>query len=331
MTLFRMACLLLCCALLCCGLPLLSACGKKKPSQEDSPSKDVSASPVEQYGPADPSRISFRKDGDGGSIGVWWWNNGFAKDAEARKKYLSFLARNQVTEIYLCVGDMTDGEIAVFLREAAALGMRVAWLAGDSSWILPEGTGGEKFLREEFLAYQSRVPEELRFYGLHMDVEPHQLPTFWEEKDRLLSLYAAYVERTSFAVRDAGYEIEWDIPFWLDDAQVTVGEDSSPRPLLPFLASQADTLCIMSYRDTATELLSLCREELIAAGNVGCRVVCGVECFSEEGDSVSFAEEGKMVLADQLRRVYTRLSRSAVPAYGVAVHFLQTWFALPVS
>lgn len=260
-----------------------------------------------------------------GSVGVWWWNAGLAVNDTERETYLTFLAKNGVDEIYFCPGNYSNSLVASFVRDARRHGMRVAWLTGDCSWILP-GNDGAQIVLDRFNAYQQSVSEDARFYGLHLDVEPHQLSDFRNDRPGYIQGFAELIVRTSAAAKQAGWEIEWDLPFWFDsDTAVIDGEE---KALLRIAAESADTLTLMSYRDTAAAILNVSKEEIAAAKQGGCRIVCGCETHSSEGDSVSFMEEGKGEMVRQLADASALLAGTGLDEYGVAVHYLNTWYEL---
>lgn len=236
-------------------------------------------------------RISFREKGDGGTLAVWWWDARILKKPKEKQSYLDFLEKNSVNTIYLCFPSFPQEEMEDFVRLAGQKGMGVCLLSGDSSFI-NKGSEGAQAVVDEFLTYQSSAPEDARFEALHLDVEPHQRQDFGENRQEILQLYAEYVERTARQIRGAGEKLEWDVPFWFDDFYVTnsAGEEQA---LLSLLCDNADTLCLMSYRDTAEEILGVSEKEIALCAEKGCKVICGVETHSTEGDHVSFMEEGK--------------------------------------
>jgi len=256
-----------------------------------------------------------------GSLGVWWWNNNTAIDANAREVRLNFLQSNHVTEIYLWANGMSNAQIATFIRAAASRGMRVAWLSGDVAWL---ENGGFDAYYNQYNAYQAQAASDAKFYAMHLDVEPHQwgnTPAIWQE-------YANLVVRAGNKAHGAGHKIEWDIPYWLEGKTATV--NGSSGALLNVLATYADTLCLMSYRDTAAGILSAGNEEYGLGSAYNCKIVLGVETYSEEGNFVSFMEEGKGAMYNALTAVMNSLAgKSTLGAgYGCAIHQIEVWMDL---
>ena len=269
--------------------------------------------------------FTYETDRKNGSLGVWWWDCRTGIGEDKYKPRLDFLQNNHTTEIYLWVNpsQMSFDATAEFIRQAAARGMRVAWLSGDVSWIREGNTGFETFF-SQFKAYQDQAADDAKFYGIHLDVEPHQAGS----SDSNWQLYADLVLRATAAAHEYGTVIEWDIPFWLDDKQVTAN-DSTVR-LLDLLAQNSDTLCLMAYRDTAAAILSVSEQEIPLGTAYNCKIVLGVETYSLEGEYVSFREDGKGAMYNALAAVLTDLSgRTTLDAgYGCAVHFIENWMKL---
>ena len=85
--------------------------------------------------------------------------------------------------------------------------------------------------------------------------------------------------------------------------------------------------------------ISLSTEEINAANKNGCKIVCGVETHSSEGDDVSFMEEGKKYMYTQLTLLQGLLMKKKPGECGllmkkkpgecgIAVHYLDTWYTL---
>lgn len=262
------------------------------------------------------------------SVGVWWWNGRQLDDSSAYGVRLDFLHANRVTEIYFCaeLSSPTD-RLSAFVRTAAEKGMRVAWLAGDVSWIFPENDGFERTL-ESFIEYRKSAQPDAQFFALHLDVEPHQDAKLAD--GRKWQLYADFVVRATRMAHRAGVKIEWDIPFWLDDIRVEYGHDANV-PLIDVIMKNSDGVALMSYRDTAQAMLNVSRTEIRKAASFpNCRVILGAETGeSSETEMVTYFEEGRAAMAKELAIVQKRLAAENVPAgYGIAIHHVGGWMSL---
>lgn len=259
--------------------------------------------------------------------GAWWWDCAKAVDPDEAKPRLRFLRRQGVTEVYLCVSREAPTEALVrFIRDARAHGLSVAYLAGDVSWIMPGNLGFDETFAH-FRRHQRTAPADARFTALHLDVEPYQNRTL--EKARLWQLYADFVLRVRALVQRADEKLEWDIPFWLDEIRVVRGNRAAAS-LLELVMDSADGICIMSYRDTATAMLDISKEELALAASRPCRVLLGAETGrTDEEPFVSYQKDGKAKMATELQRVRAELARKGLPAgCGTAVHHVESWMSL---
>lgn len=257
-------------------------------------------------------------------VGVWWWHGADAKDPKVYSPRFDFLSKRGINEIFFCVDRHTGfNDLVAFVREANRRGMRVSWLGGDVSWIFPGNLGFDETFRL-FAGYQKKAPADARFYALHLDVEPHQDGKLANE--RKWQLYADLVLRACACAHRQGEKIEWDIPFWLDGIKVQSGYRAD-TPLLEVVMDHADGVTLMSYRNTAKQMLDVSKTEIELGADRPCRVLLGAETGkSEEGDFVSYYSSGAAVLKRELEKVRTALRTAHLRSGGgVAVHHLGSW------
>ena len=258
---------------------------------------------------------------------TWWWHGPDANSPETYSEKLEFLASNGVDEVFFCVDPKTETKaLGAFVRALRQRGMRVSWLAGDVSWIYPGKLGFDETY-QRFIAYQRQAPADERFDAFHLDVEPHADRQLTDT--RKWQLYADLVMRATATAHRDGERIEWDIPFWLDNLRVDYGSRTN-APLLDVVMDNSDGVCLMSYRDTAAAMLDTGKTELAMAAGRRCRVLLGAETGETgEGDFVSYYEEGKARMREQLDLVLQALGKSKLPTGGgVAVHHVGSWMKL---
>jgi hypothetical protein len=243
-------------------------------------------------------------------LGVWWWYSELIRD----RRYLDFAAQNKVDEIYLCTEDFSE-EIKNFIEAAHGYNIRVYLLAGDYRYIEDDRPLQDLFAL--YQEYQYGVSESYRFSGIHLDIEPHQHPRFNEQRGELLAGFLSLMVKLQ-----AQQPIEIDIPFWFDDMVSYGGEE---KPLYQALIDTASRVFVMSYRDTAEMMYDVAREEIRYAASVNKPIMLGAELYSLEGDQVSYAEEGKIYLYEQLDLLKAMVNYSRA---GVAIHHIDTWYNL---
>ncbi len=280
-----------------------------------------------------PILASAAADAPAITLGTWWWS--FASDTPSlREKRLRWLAANHVNEIYLCCPSLVWGNreaatetLRSFVAAAGRRGIRVALLDGDVSWIQSGDTGFWRTF-EAFTNYQARVESDERFYGLHLDIEPHQEEGYWSHEADALSRYWNLVSATiAPQVRSTGHSLEFDTPFWWDEKTVTVG--NKKRNLAELVSSVADTVTLMSYRDTAQAIYNCGAGEVPMSLAVGNKLVFGVETYSLEGDYVSFMEESQQIMFEELDKLRAILRENHPGGtFGVAIHDVGHWESL---
>ena len=314
---------------------LLGGCASGEGASSGAASQAPSSAPATTAAPAKNTTVDFRKQGDTDTLGVWWWQVATVKSADAQ---LKFLQENAVSEIYLCIDGMSEAsnakatfaDVRAFVKKAGQMGMRVAALTGDYAWINPDSTGFEAYV-EKFKAYQAAAAEDEKFYSMHLDVEPHQHPDFKtgeEGRAKVMQLFADFtLKKAAPAAKAAGTLLEWDIPFWMTD--VVKDGEGKDVVLAELMAKTCDTIAIMSYRDTAAKILDVAKEEIAFAKQYGHKVILGVETKSSEGDQVSFMEEGKAVMVEEMAKVHASLKESIPDGnFGLAVHQASVWYSL---
>ncbi|HCH67797.1 MAG TPA: hypothetical protein DEV98_04030 [Clostridiales bacterium] len=163
----------------------------------------------------------------------------------------------------------------------------------------------------------------------HKSLNATTLKDFFENRPYYIQRYCDTVLKASNRIHEEGYELEIDIPFWFDsDRDTVINEKGESENVISVLSRYVDTLCIMSYRDSAEDILQISSEEIAFARLSGCRVVCGVETYSLEGDHVSFKEEEKEKMNKELEKLLELLEDEEISGYGVAIHYLDTWYNL---
>lgn len=243
-------------------------------------------------------------------FGVWWWDDEL--DVE---KYLNFAEDNEINEIYYCTGKFNE-KTKDFIRKANENDIDVYWLVGECKWI--EDSLGLKEEIDDYVAYQRQYPDA-QFDGIHLDIEPHQNPEF--EANRYQLIYGLIELASELKETYPTIKFDYDLPFWLHD-EITY--DGQAKPAYEHMIDIANRIFIMSYRDTVDAILDISKEEIAYADQQKKPLVLCVETYSNEGDKVSFGEEGKQVMQEEIRKL-----RQEIPEdYGISIHHIRTWYEL---
>lgn len=242
------------------------------------------------------------------AMGVWWWNDDL--DAEM---YLNFACANGINEIYYCSSEFGE-KTSRFISSANRLGVEVYWLQGEYEWLDDSSSLLAKI--EDYCKYQTDYPNS-KFSGIHLDIEPHQNPDFESKRAELILklIELANLLKQSYP----NISFDYDIPFWLDD---DISYKESSHPAYQHIIDIADRVFVMSYRDSAEAIIRVAEDELNYALAAGKILILSVECSSNEGDNVSFAEEGRIVLKSELLKIRQRFTENV----GLSIHHIKSFY-----
>ncbi len=246
------------------------------------------------------------------SFGVWWWD----KDLDA-DTYLNFAIENGVNEIYYCNWSF-DEQAKTFLQKCKSQNISVYLLDGNYKWLTD--TDKKARLIAKLDAYQSFQNEnDVKFDGVHLDIEPHQSPSFESEREELITRLISLANELNSAYPNIHFE--YDLPFWLDD-EIEYLEET--KPAYQHIIDVADRVTVMSYRDTAQQIYSVGEDELTYALAQNKRINLSVELGDVGEDIVSFFEEGKQHFENELATLKSMLDKRV----GIVVHHIESWYNL---
>lgn len=242
--------------------------------------------------------------------GVWWWNDQLDYD-----KYLTFASNYGINEIYYC-NDEFNESTSLFIKKANSLGINVYWLIGDYNWLNDASDLYQNI--EKYISYQDNY-SDYKFLGIHLDIEPHQDPSFKTNRNELITNLIKLANNLKNEYPQISFD--YDIPFWLNDEIIF---NNVTLPSYAHMINLASRVFIMSYRDDASAIYDLAKEEIEYASSVNKIVILGVETKSNEGDNVSFQEEGKEYMYAQLEILKDKLPFN----YGISIHQIKSWYDL---
>ena len=142
----------------------------------------------------------------------------------------------------------------VYKRQQEQIG--VALIGAVAEWVTPRGKKARDAFAAWLHAYQAGCAKDSeKFYGIHLDVEPHQLPD-WQENEALVhQQYADFLVWARELCQREGIAMEADIPFWFDSLNASFqGQSMSLGEIALHLC---DATLLMSYRDNAEAILAL--------------------------------------------------------------------------
>ena len=244
-------------------------------------------------------------------FGVWWWNNRLDSDI-----YLDFAVDNGVNEVYYYDSSLSTTSSS-FIDKAKSKNVKVYWLIGDVEYLRNRQELFDKL--DQFVDYNNNN-SSYAYDGIHLDIEPHQDDYF--DIDRTMLIYnlidIAYALKQNYPQ----IQFDYDLPFWLEDE---IDYNGQIKPAYAHMIDIADRIFLMSYRDSAEAMLDISSEELEYAKNVNKPIILGAETAeTSETESVSYFEEGKIFMQNQLEKVKLALPKNC----GISVHHILSWYEL---
>ena len=243
------------------------------------------------------------------TVGVWWWTN------QEEDKYLDFAKNNDVDEIYYCDYSLDD-ETSQFVKKAKAKGFKVFALFGECEWV--EDHAGLDALIQKYRIYQA-MHSDAMFHGIHLDIEPHQLNSFEYDRKNLLTKFVEMAD--DIVLSNSDITFDFDIPAWFDDEILFNGNLKS---VYKHIIDIANRVFVMSYRDSAEAIVSFASDELAYAKSKNKQIALSVEMDSDEGENVSFKEENKKILYNELSKLGGLLDQK----FLISIHNIESWFNL---
>mgnify|MGYP001142228490 FL=1 len=162
-----------------------------------------------------------------GTLGTWIWN---IRSISKADEVIAFLKSKGVSEAYLAYHPQTPhAEYRNFVRQCSLSRIRVAPIGADAAWILERGAREFRQFLDWFREYQAGCGSvEEKFYGIHFDVEPHQLAEWETQTAFVVERYKEFVLAAERFCREENVLLEVDIPFWFDKYTVADREEQLP-------------------------------------------------------------------------------------------------------
>ncbi|WP_113614650.1 TolC family protein [Chitinophaga flava] len=172
-----------------------------------------------------------------GQRSVYIWSESFSQYSNS--VILAYMGNNHITEAILSPGEMKDNsKLTTFLQQAAKQGITVSALIGNNK-LLNSTTG------EQELVQRMETLKAAGFVRFHLDIEPHALPDWRQQKDtylqrlqQLVSAAAQWCARNQFAAPAVSIPVFY------------------PESFLQAMAQQNITVYAMAYeRKSADDVL----------------------------------------------------------------------------
>lgn len=253
---------------------------------------------------------------------TWLWNPWMIYSDEAGT--LAFLESKDVNKVYVQIDE--DIPVAVyqsFIEKAAVANMAIYALDGANDWVAPKGYTKQDRLMSWLTNYQQKATSAQKFTGVHLDVEPYLYGGWNTNRAATVKAYQSLLLKAGASTATLNLPLEVDMPFWFDE--ILYKNTYGKGVLAEWVIANTKSVTLMAYRDTATQITELVKNGVAYAEKYGKVVVVGVETGqTDEGNHISFFEEGERYMAGELAAV-TAYYAGATGFGGVAVHHVDSW------
>lgn len=274
---------------------------------------------------------------------VWVWEKDSYAMLESRAAAgdgIAFLKSKGVTTLYLYADayggrNLITDKPRLYRRLIGRLhgeGMKAYALLGSAYLNTEEYTLRARHpdalaMLKRVLDYNAAQKPEHRFDGVNLDIEPHILDQWKDEKNSLLLQYLE-MSRKLMDLKKA-YRQDLPVgpafPFWLDG--VTLDWEGRTRPVSEHAADVYDYLALMDYRDHAEGadgIISHAEDEMKYASAAGRKLIIGIETGKSEPQKVSFFHLKEADLERELGLAEKAFAPQ--PAFsGFVIHHFRTY------
>lgn len=253
---------------------------------------------------------------------TWLWNPWEIASNETGT--LSFLEQKQINKVYVQIDrDIPMNVYRSFITKASVKGIKVYALDGAPGWVAPKGYRNQDALMNWLKTYQAGSTASQKFSGIHLDVEPYLYSGWNTNRAATVKSYQELLTKANTSAVGLKLSLEADLPFWFDE--VSYNNTYGKGNLAEWVITKTNSVTIMAYRDTAPAIIEIVKNEVAFAGKHNKALVIGVETgATDEGDMISFFEEGEAYMNEQLTSVASHYG-TTLGYKGIAIHHVGSW------
>jgi hypothetical protein len=268
---------------------------------------------------------------------IWSWeqaSSAMVQDRAVGEAAIAFLRSKRIRTIYLYsdiyqgrnLDDPQAARYRQFIRRVHRRGLRAYALLGSAylhteEYVLPEHREAALAMFQRVLAYNAASGPEERFDGVNLDIEPHLLDHWPEQKLHLLGQFLDLGQALMELKRDSGQSLKVGpaIPFWYDG--IALEWHGRIKAASEHVLDVYDYVALMDYRDHAEGadgIVSNGIDELQYAQQLHKKLVIGVDVAPNEIQKVSFDHlveqdlERELALAEHAFRGYRAFAGFAI-------------------
>lgn len=259
---------------------------------------------------------------------TWLWDT--SQIVKSPDKIINFLSANNVKVLYLQIDySLKLDAYRSFINKASTKGINVYALDGSPNWTSDGASNKEKAFFEWLTKFQKSSPDKEKFKGVHLDVEPYLNSSYCTNKNKILENYESLLLNAFSDSKSLGLSLSIDIPFWFDGVEYS--NRFGTGYLGEWVINNIKNVVVMAYRDTASGdngIINAVSQELALGKKYNSNVIIAVETQkSDEGNYVSFYEEGSSLMYKELDKVYS-VYKDNSSFGGFAIHNLTSWMNL---
>jgi tetratricopeptide (TPR) repeat protein len=274
---------------------------------------------------------------------IWTWEQAsyaMVRERAVGEDALAFLRAQHIRTLYL-YADAYNGENLLeaqpglyrqFIARLHRRGMRAYALLGSAylhteAYVLPEHRDEALAMFQRVLAYNATAGSDERFDGVNLDIEPHILDQWPEQKSQLLRQFLDLGAALMALKQASGQSLAVGpaIPFWLDG--IVLDWHGATRPVSEHVLGIYDYAALMDYRDHALGrdgIVSNAADEMASAERMGKQLVIGVDVTPDEIQKVSFDHLAATDLERELA-LAARAFRHQRAFAGFAIHHFSAY------
>ncbi len=261
------------------------------------------------------------RDSSLGMRALWVWRKEFLQQTETMEFFVDLLRARGIGTVFLYV---TEGDLIAepktlgpFLELASRNNVEVQALNGEHKWLLNgQRTKAVRFV-DQVIKFNARNPIGRRFSAVHLDIEPHALPT-WEQPSGREKLLFSFIDLLdSLKAGRGSIPLVVDVPAWFADREI------DGIRLSEIITRRTDGVVYMAYGTKAARRSELIKRVVDDASSASKRFWIGVSADHRHLCPATLAESFEADVAT------IESSLEAVGDFsGVAIHDFDRYKAL---
>ncbi|OPH53507.1 hypothetical protein BC351_06480 [Paenibacillus ferrarius] len=263
------------------------------------------------------------------NLSTWLWDT--SEIVSDQDSIINNLVNNNIKVLLLQIDTTLEQKYyKEFISKATANGISVHALDGAPGWVANNGVTLQQNFLKWLINYQEFAPSNEKFRGIHLDVEPYEHEQYEDNTNKFLEEYQSMMMTFRNQANQLELEFGIDIPFWFYGVQYNTKYGSGN--IAEWLCKYVEFISIMAYRDSASGTdgimgISAAEMKLFEKYNVKGTIAVETGRLADEYQYVTFYEEGKAYMDQQLEHVYQNYK--ANPAFhGIAIHHYDSWMKM---